>query len=120
MRNPFFLLLPAHTVQGKEVSDRTLPGHPELCKSFCQCASVPLPHPLFSGILVSQCNGVTHPSGPTKALFLFPLPISALGYGGEIAIVKGPLVKIKITLPNDAAVQPPTALELCQGTVPRT
>lgn len=72
----------------------------------------------FSGILVSQCDGVTHPSGPTKSLFLPPpFPFLLWGLEGKIAIVKGPLIKIRITLPNDAAVQPPTAPGLYQGTV---
>lgn len=52
------------------------------------------------------------------ALSVSPLLVSAWDHGGEISIVKGPLVTIKITL-NNAAGLARAASERCQGTAPR-
>jgi hypothetical protein len=54
-------------------------------------------------VLVSRCDGALHIHQALPVLFFSPILISTVGCGGEVAIVKEPLLKIKITLLNIAA-----------------
>lgn len=114
------LSLSARAVLGKEVSDRALPRHPEVCQDLLpRCVGSagpsPCPSPILMHFLGRQktmgfwFQGVREPHihqalpGPS---LLCSLLISSCGAPGEIATVKGPLVKVKVTPRDTAAVHP--------------
>lgn len=90
-------------------------------------ASLPasLSHTLFlqtkeNGFLVSRCD---HPGTSIRPccrpLSSSPHLASVPGCGGEIAVVKGPLVKIRISLLTTPLPPGPPARGVCQGALPR-